>query len=124
MHHNFNFQEAGLISRKLTVRAIFDLDHGLSRFPHACFIEQFVVTILAKVTSNRWFVSATLPKKGKQQRSARQTKGFPTEAEAKQFAQAMFFDGYDVTAGMLSPHKPIRRTIAAREVYRWVEEER
>jgi len=80
-------------------------------------------TTLAKVTNNRWYVSATLPKTGKQQRSARQTKGFPTETDAKQFAKAMFFDGYDVIAGTLGPHQPIRRTISAREVYRWVEEE-
>ena len=80
------------------------------------------MTKLAKVTINRWFVSATLTKKGKLRWSARQTKGFPTETEAKQFAKAMLSGGYDVTAGTLSPHQPIRRTVAAREVYRWLEE--
>jgi hypothetical protein len=84
---------------------------------------QSVVTTLAEMTINRWFVSATMPKQGKLRWALKQIKGFPTETEAKQFAKAMLSDGYNVTAGTVSPHKPIRRIIASREVYRWVEEE-
>jgi hypothetical protein len=51
---------------------------------------------------------------------ARQTKGFPTETEAKQYAKAMLSDGNYVTAGSMSPHQPTRRTIDASEVDEWI----
>jgi hypothetical protein len=85
--------------------------------------------IMARRTAiiNHWFVSVDTPK---QQRpvsarapSARQTKSFPTENEAKQFAKVMLAEGMKATAGTLSPHKPIRRTITASEIYQWIEEE-
>ena len=78
---------------------------------------------MAKVIVNRWFVSATMKEKGKLLWAARQTKGFATEIEAKQYARAMLYDGHNVTAGTLSPHHPMRRTVAASEVCKWVEEE-
>jgi hypothetical protein len=82
-----------------------------------------VVNTLAKLAINCWCVSTTMAKEGKLRRAARETKGFPTETEAKQFAKAMLSDGHTVTAGTVYPHEPIRRTVSAREVYRWVEEE-
>jgi len=78
------------------------------------------------MTINRWFVSATFPRqqKGEKLRWApRQTKGFSTETEAKQFAKAMLSVGRYVTAGTVSPHYPIRRIVAANEVYGWVDQE-
>jgi hypothetical protein len=80
------------------------------------------VTTLPKLTINRWYVSATTTKKGKPKKAARETKGFPTETEAKQFAKVMLSDGNTVTAGTVYPHQPVRRTVSAREIYRWVEE--
>jgi hypothetical protein len=74
---------------------------------------------------NRWFVSAKRPKRGRPNHSwsKRQTKGFLTEIEAKQFAKGMLSQGLEVTAGTLSPHQPIRRTVPASEINRWIEEE-
>jgi hypothetical protein len=54
----------------------------------------------------------------------RETKSFPTEIEAKQFAIAMLSKGRKVTAGTLSPHQPIRRTVTASEINQWIEEEK
>jgi hypothetical protein len=67
---------------------------------------------------NRWFVSAKRPKQGRPNLSwsKRQTKAFATEAEAKEFTKAMLSEGYEVTAGTLSPHQPIRRTVPASEI--------
>ena len=78
-----------------------------------------------KVIINRWFVSVGPPKQAGlvSSRAARQTKAFPTEIEAKQFAKAMLLDGLKVNAGTLNPHQPIRRQIAASEINRWIEEE-
>jgi hypothetical protein len=76
---------------------------------------------------NRWFVSVDAPKQqgpiSSRAPSVRQTKSFPTESEAKQFAKAKLSEGMKVTAGTLSPHQPIRRTITASEIYQWIEEE-
>jgi hypothetical protein len=76
---------------------------------------------------NHWFVSVDTPKQqgrvSSRAPSARQTKSFPTEDEAKQFAKAKLSEGMKVTAGTLSPHQPIRRNITALEINRWIEEE-
>jgi hypothetical protein len=45
------------------------------------------------------------------------------ESEAKQFAKAKLSEAMKVTAGTLSPHQPIRRTITASEINQWIEEE-
>ena len=70
---------------------------------------------------NRWFVSVK-PVGASWQ--ARQNKGFATEAEAKQFAQAMLAKEYQVTAGTMIPHLPKRRTIEDWEIAQWIEGEK
>jgi hypothetical protein len=76
---------------------------------------------------NRWYVSVQAPSKWRPATSrapfSRETKAFPTEAAAKQFAKAMVAKGMKVTAGTLSPHEPTRRTVTAAKINRWIEEE-
>jgi hypothetical protein len=86
------------------------------------------IMVRYKLITNHWFVSVETPKQLRllafgASRPARETKSFPTEIEAKQFAIAMLSEGRKVTAGSLSPHQPIRRTIAASEINRWIREE-
>ena len=55
---------------------------------------------------------------------ARQTKTFPTEAEAKQFAKEMLSNKYRIVAGtLLRAHQPARRIISGSQLQRWIEEE-
>jgi hypothetical protein len=79
------------------------------------------------VITDRWFVSVDTPKhKGpvsSRTSLARQAKTFPTEIEARQFAKAKLAEGMKVTAGTLIPHQPVRRIIAASEIYRWINED-
>jgi hypothetical protein len=79
------------------------------------------------VLINRWFVSVDTPKQqgpvSARSPSVRQTKSFPTESEAKQFAKAKLSEGMKVTAGTLIPHQPIRRMIIASDINRWIEED-
>jgi hypothetical protein len=81
----------------------------------------------SKLITNHWFVSVETPKHLRLFSSVaprpRETKSFPTEIEAKQFAIAMLSKGRKVTAGTLSPHQPIRRTVTASEINQWIEEE-
>jgi hypothetical protein len=77
--------------------------------------------------TNRWFVSVETPKRLRafsSTRPPRETKSFPTEIEAKHFAIAMLSAGRKVTAGTLSPHQPMRRTITAAEVDQWILEKK
>ena len=80
-----------------------------------------------KSTTNHWFVSVDTPKHLRLRLfssavpRARETKSFPTEIEAKQFAKAMLSEGRKVTAGTLSTHQPIRRTVTASEINQWIE---
>jgi hypothetical protein len=55
---------------------------------------------------------------------ARQTKTFPTEAEAKQFAKEMLLsDRKNIISGtLLSDHDPARRIISGWDVRRWTED--
>jgi hypothetical protein len=82
-----------------------------------------------KSMTNHWFVSVETPKHLRLRLFSsavprmRETKSFPTEIEAKQFAKAMLSEGRKVTAGTLSPHQPIRRTVTASEINQWIEEE-
>jgi hypothetical protein len=55
-------------------------------------------------------------------RSSRQTRGFATEIEAKQFAKAKLSEEWKVTAGTLNPHLP-RRQMSASEINQWIEVE-
>jgi hypothetical protein len=74
--------------------------------------------------TNHWFVSVETPKLlFSSAPRPRETKSFPTEIEAKQFAMAMLSEGRKVTAGTLMPHQPIRRTIPASEINQWIGEE-
>jgi hypothetical protein len=82
-----------------------------------------------KSITNRWFVSVETPKHlrlalfSSAIPRARETKSFPTETEAKQFAIAMLSEGRKVSAGTLSPHQPKRRTVTAWEINQWIAEE-
>ncbi len=78
-----------------------------------------------KVT-NHWFVSVEKPKQSRHgiRLHARQTKAFPTEAEAKQFAKGMLSDETKIIAGMLlSAYQPKRRIVSGWHLRRWLEEE-
>jgi hypothetical protein len=71
-----------------------------------------------------WYVSfeghrrGLLPKK----RSPRETRTFPTEAEAKLFARAILAEGLIVFAGTINPHAP-RRLVPPGEVQDWLAED-
>jgi hypothetical protein len=109
----------------------FDLNHcsqaslvtlfDIFKHPTAAIMARHTVLI------NRWFVSVDTPKQqgpvSSRSPSVRETKSFPTESEAKQFAKAKLSEGMKVTAGTLSPHQPIRRNITAPEINQWIEEE-
>ena len=72
---------------------------------------------------NHWFVSVEMPKQ-RRKPFARQTKTFPTEAEAKQFGKEMLSNKYKIVAGtLLSADQPARRFISGSQLYRWIEEE-
>jgi hypothetical protein len=71
---------------------------------------------------NHWFVSLEMPKQ-RRQTFARQTKTFPTEAEAKQFAKEMFSNKYKIVAGTLLSADQPRRIISGSQLIRWIEEE-
>jgi len=81
---------------------------------------------MAKSLANHWYVSVQAASQWRPKSSrapfVRKTKSFPTEGGAKQFAKEMLAEGLKVTAGTMSPHQPKRRTIAASEVNRWIEE--
>jgi len=65
---------------------------------------------------NQWFVSVEAPKQLRlafPKKPARQTKTFPTETEAKQFAKEML---------SMSGHKPACRIISGSHLIRWIEE--
>jgi hypothetical protein len=83
--------------------------------------------IMARRTgTHRWFVSVEAPREPRlgSRASVRQTKTFPTEAEAKQYAKEMLLsEQKNVVAGtLLSAHQPTRRIISGSELYRWIEE--
>jgi hypothetical protein len=80
-----------------------------------------------RLINHHWYVSVVAPSKWRptssRAPSARQTKSFSTELEAKQFAKTMLAEGLKVTAGTLNPHLPWRRQIAASEITQWIEED-
>ena len=76
-----------------------------------------------RTVTHHWFVSVEMPKQ-RRQTFARQTKTFPTEAEAKQFAKEMLSNEYKVVAGtLLGADQPARRFISGTQLHRWIEEE-
>ena len=76
--------------------------------------------------NHRWHVSIEAPRKSRpassRTASVRQTKAFPTECEAKQYAREMLSEGWKITAGTLNPHLPKRRIILASEIEQWIGE--
>jgi hypothetical protein len=79
-----------------------------------------------RLINNHWFVSTEAPSEWRpatsRAPSSRQTKAFPSEVDAKQFARAMLSEGLRVTAGTLNPHRPRRRLIAFPEIDQWIKE--
>jgi hypothetical protein len=74
-----------------------------------------------RTVTDRWFVSVEVPKLPRGTRLARQTKTFPTEAEAKQYAKEMLSDSHKIMTGTLLNHcQPVRRIIPASELNRWI----
>jgi hypothetical protein len=71
---------------------------------------------------DRWFVSVERPS-SQRVVSARQTKTFSTEAEAKQYAKEMLAKERQIVAGtLLGPDRPVRRIISGAQVHRWIAE--
>lgn len=69
-----------------------------------------------------WYVTFEVPRSGTlvQRRNPHLTKTFETEAEAREFARAKFYNGLIVTAGTVNPHQP-RRAIPSEEIPVWLE---
>jgi hypothetical protein len=81
----------------------------------------------SRTVTNHWFVSVEVLRQGRPVRApaARETKTFPTEAEAKQYAKDMLSDRNKIVAGtLLSAHRPVRRIISGSELPRWIEGEK
>jgi len=72
---------------------------------------------------NQWFVSVEAPKQLRlafPKKPARQTKTFPTETEAKQFAKEMLSEKHHIFAGtLLGVHLPLRRFISGSQLHGW-----
>lgn len=72
---------------------------------------------------NHWFVSVAAPTQfrlASPKKSARQTKTFPTEDDAKQFAKEMLSEKHHIFAGtLLGAHLPVRRLISGSQLYSW-----
>ena len=76
-----------------------------------------------RTVSNHWFVSVQALRSGHRLAPfARETKTFPTEAEAKQYAKEMLSERKKIIAGtLLSPHQKDRRIISgSKEIHRWI----
>jgi hypothetical protein len=75
-----------------------------------------------RAVKNYWFVSVAAPAQfASPKKSARQTKTFSTEDEAKQFAKEMLSEKHHVFAGtLLGAHLPVRRIISGSQLYSWV----
>jgi hypothetical protein len=69
-----------------------------------------------------WYVTVEMRKRGilPKRRTARMTRTFETEAEAKDFARAKFDEGLVVFAGTLNPHVP-KRLIPSGRILPWLE---
>jgi hypothetical protein len=72
--------------------------------------------------ANHWFVSVETAKQSRRGiQHVRQTKAFPTEAEAKQFAKEMLSDETKILAGTFLS-APKRRIVPGCHVRHWIEE--
>ena len=79
-----------------------------------------------RTRTDNWFVSveALRPERLERWTPRRETRTFPTEAEAKQYAKEMLSERNKILAGtLLSPDQPVRRIITAAELHHWIEEE-
>jgi hypothetical protein len=76
-----------------------------------------------KMANHHWFVSVETPKQSRRgiRLHVRQTKAFPTEAEAKQFAKEMLSDETKILAGTFLS-APKRRIVSGWHLRRWIEE--
>jgi hypothetical protein len=76
-----------------------------------------------RTVTNHWFVSVEVPRQGRLaslNAPARETKTFPTEAEAKQYAKEILSDSRNIIAGaLLNGYQPVRRIIPASDLNRW-----
>jgi len=74
--------------------------------------------------TNRWLVSVQKPKSSPRSPGlVRQTKTFPTEAKAKQYAKEILAKETAIIAGtLLVPDQPARRIISGSQVKRWIAE--
>jgi hypothetical protein len=70
-----------------------------------------------------WYVSyrsnITPRRDDGERRSARATRKFKAEAEAKQFAEEVIKDGWSAIAGTLNPHTP-KKTVASTQILDWI----
>jgi hypothetical protein len=73
--------------------------------------------------SDIWYVSyrtnITPKRDDGERRSARATRKFKAEAEAKHFAQEMIKEGWSAIAGTLNPHTP-KKTVASTQILDWI----
>jgi len=80
-----------------------------------------------RTMKDHWFVSVEAPKQLRRAfpyKLSRQTKTFPTEADAKQFAREMLSEKHRIFAGtLLGVHLPVRRFISGSQLYSWVREQ-
>jgi len=70
-----------------------------------------------------WYVSyrsnITPKRDDRERRSARATRKFKDEAQARQFAQEVINDGWSAIAGTLNPHTP-KKTVASAQILDWI----
>ena len=94
--------------------------YGCDRY--AMRIERKVDAMARRTVTDHWFVSVEVPKLPRGTRLARQTKTFPTEAEAKQYAKEILSESGKIIAGtLLNGYQPVRRIIPTSELNRWIE---
>jgi hypothetical protein len=77
-----------------------------------------------RTRTDNWFVSveALRPERLERWTPRRETRTFPTEAEAKQYAKEMLSERNKIIAGtLLNGYQPVRRIIPTSELNRWVE---
>jgi hypothetical protein len=77
-----------------------------------------------RIVTDHWFVSVEALRRGRLApwTPRRETKTFPTEAKAKQYAKEMLSDSHKIIAGtLLNGYQPVRRIIPASELSRWIE---
>ena len=67
-----------------------------------------------------WFVTFEVPGSRAKRRSPRSTRGFSSEAQAKDFAREKFDQGLIVSAGTMVPHSP-RKIIPPTGVPAWLD---